>query len=383
MRGPTGRYEVTSTAGEEVRAFVPAPLPPTDLVLTTADQTLMELANRALGRLDGFARVLPDPALLVYGYIRREAVLSSQIEGTQSSLSDLLAYENEQMPGVPATSDVKEVSNYVRALEYGLDRLQTLPLSIRLLREIHGHLLQAGRGGDKAPGELRRSQNWIAGTRPGNAVFVPPPPHLVLECLGALELFLQNEPEPYPTLMKAALSHVQFETIHPFLDGNGRLGRLLITLLLVSEGALSQPLLYLSLYFKTHRAEYYRLLQDVRTNGIWEEWLRFFFRGVREVAESAVTKATRLLELFTADRLLIERKLGRKAGSALRVHEQMQRGPIVKIPQLASKLHMSKPTIATAIDELQTLSLVTQMGAHKRGRTFYYAGYLDILNEDT
>ena len=382
MRGPTGRYEVTSTAGEEVRAFVPTPLPPSDLVLTTADHTLMELSNRALGRLDGFARLRPDPALFVYGYIRREAVLSSQIEGTQSSLSDLLAYETEQVPGVP-TNDVVEVSNYVRAMEYGLDRLHTLPLSIRLLREIHGYLLQASRGGDKAPGELRRSQNWIAGTRPGNAAFVPPPPHLVMECLGALELFLQNQPEPYPTLMKAAFSHVQFETIHPFLDGNGRLGRLLITLLLVSEGALVQPLLYLSLYFKTNREEYYSLLQAVRTRGVWEEWLRFFLKGVCDVSESGVTKARRLLELFKEDRAIIESKLGRKAGSALRVHEQMQKGPFVKIPELASSLHMSKPTIGTEIEKLQELSLVRQLGDSKRGRTFYYAKYLNVLNEDT
>ncbi len=380
MRGTTGRYEVTSTAGEDVRAFVPDPLPPKDLVLTTSDHALMEAANRALGRLDGVARLLPDPTLFVYGYVRREAVLSSQIEGTQSTLSDLLAYETDQAPGVPM-NDVVEVSNYVQAMEYGLKRLETLPLSIRLMREIHGHLLEESRGGDKAPGEIRRSQNWIGGTRPGNAAYVPPPPHLVMDCLGALELFLQNQPEPYPTLMKAALSHVQFETIHPFLDGNGRLGRLLITFLLVYEGALTQPLLYLSLYFKTHKQEYYALLQAVRTDGVWEDWLRFFLRGVGEVAESAVAKARGILDLFISDRVLIEAKLGRKAGSALRVHEQMQRTPFVQIPKLASKLNMSKPTIATAIEELQALSLVRQLGDHKRGRTFFYAGYVLILGE--
>jgi Fic family protein len=382
MRGPTGRYEVNSSTGEEVRAFIPDPLPPAALDLLTSDHALMEQANRALGRLDGFARVLPDPALLVYGYIRREAVLSSQIEGTQSSLSDLLAYENEEAPGVP-TDDVREVSNYVRALEYGLARLGTLPLSIRLLREIHGQLLEASRGGDKAPGELRRSQNWIGGTRPGNAAFVPPPPHRVMESFGALELFLQNQPEAFPTLMKAALAHVQFETIHPFLDGNGRLGRLLITLLLVSEGAIAQPLLYLSLFFKTHREEYYSLLQRVRTEGVWEEWLRFFLRGVNEVAVSAVTKATRLLDLFTSDRLTIESKLGRKASSALRVHEQLQKTPFVKIPELAARLHISKPTIATALEELRSLTLVEQLGEKLRGRTFFYVGFVGVLNEDT
>jgi Fic family protein len=215
---------VASTSGEEVRAFVPDPLPPKDLALTTADQALMGEADRALGRLDAFGRLLSDPGLFVYGYIRREAVLSSQIEGTQSTLNELLAYESDHAPGAPVNNDVVEVSNYVRAMEYGIARLETLPLSIRLMREIHGHLMKDGRGGDKAPGEIRRSQNWIGGTRPGNAAYVPPPPHLVMESLGALELFLQNQPEPYPTLMKAAFSHVQFETIHPFLDGNGRRG---------------------------------------------------------------------------------------------------------------------------------------------------------------
>jgi Fic family protein len=203
-----------------------------------------------------------------------------------------------------------------------------------------------------------------------------------MDCLGALELFLQNQPEPYPTLMKAALSHVQFETIHPFLDGNGRLGRLLITFLLVHEEALAQPLLYLSLYFKANKQEYYSLLQAVRTDGVWEDWLRFFLRGVREVAESAVTKARRILDLFTADRAMIETKLGRKAGSALRVHDQMQRTPFIKIPSLALKLNMSKPTIATAIEELESLSLVRQLGDQKRDRTFYYDGYATLLGED-
>jgi Fic family protein len=279
--------------------------------------------------------------------------------------------------------DVRDVSNYVSAMEHGLQRLTELPLSIRLFREIHGYLLRDSRGGNMAPGELRRSQNWIGGTRPGNAMFVPPPPHLVMETLGALELFLQDQPVRYPTLMKAALAHVQFETIHPFLDGNGRLGRLLITFLLVAEGALTRPLLYLSLYFKTHRSEYYALLQEVRTHGRWEEWLRFFLRGVQEVADSAQGKAVRLFDLFKADRNTIESKLGRKAGSALRVHEQLQRSPVVKIPELARLLRLSKPTISTALEELEDLSLVRQLNEKKRGRTFLYAGYVDILNEDT
>lgn len=383
MRGPTGRFEITSIGGEEVRAFIPNPLPPDPpLSLTIEDAGLLEKANRALGRLDGFARLLPDPTLFVYGYIRREAVLSSQIEGTQSSLSDLLLFENQDAPGVP-DADVREVLNYVTAMERGLDRLKTLPLSIRLFGELHIELMQGARGGTKAPGELRRTQNWIGGSRPGKAVFVPPPPHHVMETLGALEMFLHNQPIAYPTLIKAALAHVQFETIHPYLDGNGRLGRLLITFLLCSEGALEQPLLYLSLYFKTHREEYYSLLQRVRTEGVWEEWLQFFLRGVHEVAESAQAKAAKLLTMFDADRRQIEKKMGRKAGSALRVHGQAQRHPFIRIPRASRILNLSKPTIADAISSLIDLGILSEAGERKRNRMFVYSGHLRILNEDT
>lgn len=383
MRGLTGRYETSSSSGEDVRAFVPLPLPPQPrLDLTTADHDLIERANRALGRLDGVARLLPDPTLLVYGYIRREAVLSSQIEGTQSSLSDLLLFETEDAPGVPI-DDVREVSNYVAAIEYGLERIETLPISIRLLKEVHARLLKGGRGADKTPGELRRTQNWVGGNRPGTALFVPPPPHLVIETLGALELFLQGQPEAFPTLIKAALAHVQFETIHPFLDGNGRLGRLLITLLLCAEGALRQPLLYLSLYFKTHRDQYYALLQRVRTEGVWEEWLRFFLRGVQEVSESAETTARRMLDMFETDRAKIQQELGRKAGSALRLQEHMQRHPIFRIPEAATSLGLSKPTVGTAVDELVKIGLVKEIGQRKRGRQYSYRRYIKLLAEDT
>src|SRR5882672_4921274 len=271
QRGSTGCYEITSVVGERVRAFIPQALPPDPpMALANARQRLLERATLALGRLDSITLLLPDPQLFLYAYIRREAVLSSQIEGTQSSLSDLLLFELEEAPGVPF-DDVVEVSNYVAALEHGMARLRGgFPLSNRLIREMHEKLLARGRGSEKQPGEFRRSQNWIGGTRPGNAHFVPPPPALVEEAMAALERMFHEADAPYPVLVMAALAHVQFETVHPFLDGNGRIGRLLIPLLLHDARLLQQPLLYLSLYFKQHRDEYYRLLDRVRTAGDWE-----------------------------------------------------------------------------------------------------------------
>ena len=321
----TGRYVTASTAGERFQAFVPAPLPSlAQLDLKPQHFELMEKANWALGRLDGLATLLPDTSLFLYFYVRKEALLSSQIEGTQSSFSDLLLFESEEAPGVPL-DDVMEVSNYVAAMKYGLQRIEGgFPLSLRLLREIHEVLLAKGRGADKCPGEFRRSQNWIGGTRPGNARFVPPPPEYLMECMGELEIYL-HAPHT-PVLIKAALAHVQFETIHPFLDGNGRLGRLLITFLLCSEGALSQPLLYLSLYLKSHRDAYYDLLQQVRLDGDWASWLQFFLEGVLETSRQAVTTAQNILRLFEQDRARIE-QLGRPAGSVLRVQQYLQKTP--------------------------------------------------------
>jgi Fic family protein len=278
-------------------------------------QLALEQANHALGRLDGLASILPDISLFIYAYVRKEAVLSSQIEGTQSSLSDLLLFENEEAPGAPL-ADVQEVSKYVAALHHGLKRMREgFPLSLRLIREIHEVLLSQGRGSDKAPGEFRRSQNWIAGTRPGNAAFVPPPPELVMESMGQLELFLHDERQDIPVLIKAGLAHVQFETIHPFLDGNGRLGRLLITFLLCAAGALREPILYLSLFFKTHRQLYYEMLTRVRTTGDWEAWLAFFLEGVTETADQAVIGARRIIAMLDDDRRKID-GLGRAAASA-------------------------------------------------------------------
>ncbi len=382
-RGPAGQYEISATGGETVRAFVPAPLPPGQtLDLSGARQRLLERALLACGRLDGVRALLPDPDLFLYAYVRREAVLSSQIEGTQSSLSDLLLFELDEAPGVPF-DDVVEVSNYVAALEHGMARLRGgFPLSNRLLREVHGKLLASGRGADKQPGEFRRSQNWIGGTRPGNALFVPPPPQHVQDCMASLERFIHAEGDGLPTLVKAALAHAQFETIHPFLDGNGRVGRLLISLMLFDAGVLGQPLLYLSYYFKQHRNEYYRLLDIVRAEGDWEAWLDFFLEGVASTAGSAVDTAHRLLALFRDDAARVK-TLGRAAANALRVFDALRNRPLATLNDLTGRTGASYPTAARAVEALENLGIVREITGRKRERVFAYTRYLDILNEGT
>lgn len=342
-RGFTGQYERTSVAGETIHAFIPNPLPlEPPLELSDRRQRLLERATVALGRLDSVTLLLPDPDIFLYTYVRREAVLSSQIEGTQSSLAQLLLFEMEQAPGVPL-DDVREVSNYVEALNHGLKRLQEdFPISNRLIREMHGILLSQGIGSDKYPGEFRRSQNWIGGTRPGNAYFVPPPPGHVEACMAQLERFLQDDDNPYPTLIKAALAHVQFETIHPFSDGNGRIGRLLIAFILHHDNLLSQPLLYLSLYFKQHRSEYYRLLNLVRTEGNWETWLDFFLEGVEQIASNAVETAKRLLSLFQQDEQKIQ-TLGRSAFTPLRVFRVLCEHPLATLNRICESTGLSFP----------------------------------------
>lgn len=381
MKRNAGRLLRGATSPEPFSAFVPAPLPPEPpLVLSPDIQELLEQANRALGRLDGAGSLLPDTKLFLYSYIRKEALLSSQIEGTQSSFSDLLLYENKEAPGVPL-DDVQEVSNYVGAMEHGLQRIRAgFPLSLRLLREVHAILLSEGRGKHQSPGEFRRSQNWIGGSRPGNARYVPPPPEMVMDCLGALEKFLHNDPSPTPTLIKAALTHVQFESIHPFLDGNGRVGRLLITLLLCAEGAMTEPLLYLSLYLKSHREAYYDLLQQVRETGDWEAWLRFFLQGVWETAEQGAAASRTILQLFREDRQQIE-GLGRGTSSALRVFSQLQATPLLSISRIAETSELSTPTVVTAIKNLESLEIARELTGRKRDRLFVYGRYLDILNE--
>ncbi len=382
--GPSrlGRKVTLSTVGEKVEAFVPPPLPPAPPVRMERLNSLLESANLALGRLDGMTSILPDTDLFLYMYVRKEALLSSQIEGTQSSLSELLLFERADLPGL-TLDDVQDVANYVAAMDHGLARIRDeFPISLRLIREIHEILLSKGRGSKRQPGEFRRSQNWIGGSRPGNAVFVPPPPGQVLDLMSDLEKFIHADTPEIPALIKAGLVHVQFETIHPFLDGNGRLGRLLITLLLCTQRFLKEPLLYLSLYLKTYRQTYYDLLQGVRERGDWEAWFAFFLKGIAETSQQATDTARELHDLFERDRRRIER-LGRPAASALRVHQRLQRHPLVSVPEAARDLRVSPPTVANAIRRLERLGILRETTGKQRGRLFVYDAYLDILNRGT
>jgi len=377
-----GTFVETSAGGERVRAYVPAPLPPAPPLDTNQFIGVYERAMAAVGRLDGVTTILPSTPLFLYMYVRKEALLSSQIEGTQSSLSDLLLFENDEAPAVEL-DDVTEVSNYVAAIEHGVARIRGgFPLSLRLIREMHAILLKSGRGVTKQPGEFRRSQNWIGGTRPGNALFVPPPPNRLDECLGDLERFLHSNDTAIPPLIRAGLAHVQFETIHPFLDGNGRLGRLLITLILCEAGVLREPILYLSLFLKARRDDYYRLLQEVRRAGTWETWMEFFLTGVAETAEQAAATARELMTMFEAHRQKIG-GLGRGAASALRVHELMQARPIVTIQTVSDSLNVSFPTAAAALEKLVAVGLVRETTGRKRGRIYAYAEYLAMLDRGT
>jgi Fic family protein len=386
-REGTGNYAECSVGGETICAFVPAPLPPIPpLDLDGARQALLERATLALGRLDSVGQLLPDPQLFLYAYVRREAVLSSQIEGTQSSLSDLLLFELDEVPGAPV-DDVVEVSNYVAALDHGMARLRGgFPLSNRLLREMHAKLMAGALGSQKAPGEFRRSQNWLGGTRPGLAHFVPPPPGEVEPCMAALEAFLHGRTiggvdlEPTPTLIKAALAHVQFETIHPFLDGNGRLGRLLIALLLHEGGALDEPLLYLSLYLKRYRSIYYERLDRVRSDGDWEGWVDFFLEGVEETARGAVDTAQRLVALFQED-MQRTQTAGRAATSAIRLLTALRERPVSSLGRLAEQSGMTFPTASKAMECLAELGIARELTGQRRNRVFVYDAYLGILSE--
>jgi Fic family protein len=377
-----GRHVVTSAGGEKVNAFVPPPLPPDPPVEMSRLHRTLDRANRAIGRLDGVTSILPGTPLFLYMYIRKEALLSSQIEGTQSSLSDLLLFEIEEARGA-LFDDVQEVSNYVAAMNHGLARIrEEFPLSLRLMREIHEILLSKGRGAGKQPGEFRRSQNWIGGTRPGNARFVPPPPGQVTDLMSDLEKFIHAETPEIPALVKAGLVHVQFETIHPFLDGNGRLGRLLVTFLLCAQGILKEPVLYLSLYLKTNRQHYYDLLQRVRERGDWEAWLEFFLEGVAETSDQAAGAAREILNLFEGDRRRIE-ALGRPAASALKLHQLLQTKPIISIPDAASRLGISPPTVSKSIRHLEELRVLREITGKRRRRLFVYGAYLAILSQGT
>lgn len=380
----TGGFLERVIDSDKVLAFVPAPLPPVPAItLTARHHDLLEKANRALGRLDGITTLLPDTSLFIYNYVRKEAVLSSQIEGTQSSLSDLLLFESDGTPGVPL-DDVREVSNYVRALEYGLGRVRQddFPVSSRLFREMHEQLLTGGRGADKAPGNFRRSPVWLGGRRASQAIFVPPPFEYVEPLMADLENFLHDHHERTPTLIKAALAHAQFETIHPFLDGNGRLGRLLITLLLCAEEVLTEPTLYLSLYFKTHRSAYYEALQRTRTEGDWEGWLEFFLQGVFDTAQRAFRAARQLITLFENDRARAG-TLGRGAGSALQVLQVAQKRVVFSVSEVSEALHLSPPTVRKSIEGLEKLGILREVTGKERNKVWFYSEYLDILSEGT
>jgi Fic family protein len=374
-----GRY-VQQTTG--YRAFVPAPLPPQPAIQLSGElHRLLSLADRALGRLDGSVLTLPNSDLFVFMYVRKEAVLSSQIEGTQSSLQDLLAAEaqlfDRQLP-----RDVDEVINYVRALNHGLERLRELPLSVRLIREIHAELLRGMRGGRLQPGELRASQNWIgpAGSTLDTATFVPPPQHLVAEALSELEKFLHLE-DDLPPLIRIALAHVQFETIHPFLDGNGRVGRLLITFLLTEREILHKPVLYLSHYFKRHRQAYYDHLQGVRDRGAWEEWLAFFLRGVTEVAIEAAETARRILLLREQHRAEITTRLGRAAGNGHKVLESLFDRPIVSVSEVRELTGTSYAAANTLVSRLVEQRILEEMTGYSRNRRFRYAEYIALFSD--
>jgi len=379
-----GRYVKSSVvAGESFRAYVPQPLPPEPPIDMTDLYPLLDKATSALGRLDGMSMVLPDASLFLYMYVRKEAVLSSQIEGTQSSLSDLLLFESEAATGVPL-DDVTEVSRYVAAMNFGLERLQDFPLSLRLIREIHAKLMENARGGNKQPGEFRTSQNWIGGTRPGTAKFVPPPADEVMGCLDRFERFLHDEESRsrLPVLVRIALAHVQFETIHPFLDGNGRLGRLLITFILCAEGILKAPLLYISLYLKANRQAYYDHLQSVRESGDWEAWIAFFLTGVIETANQATETAQSILHLFAKDRAAIESS-GKSNATVLTIHANLQRHPLVTTSKLKDLCSVSLPTVLRNLSVLEDLGIVKEVTGKDRNKLFAYSSYLEILNKGT
>lgn len=383
-RGLQGRYEIISKAGGEiVKSFVPNKLPPDKPIeLNSSLSDKLDKALVSLGRLDTVSDVLPNSSLFLYMYVRKEAVLSSMIEGTQSSISDLLLYEMEEMPGVPV-DDTLEVSNYVKALDYGVQRIdEGFPISNRLFKEIHGVLLSKGRGSSKQPGEFRQSQNWIGGTRPGNAVYVPPPPNMIYECMGNLENFLHDITGSTPILIKAALSHVQFETIHPFLDGNGRLGRLLITLLLYEKKILKKPLLYLSLYFKAHRQEYYELLTNVRINGDWEKWIEFFCEAVLYTSNQAVSTAQKLVGLVNKDEENIK-TFGRSSGSASAVYKCFIKQPLLNANIIKKQTDLSTASIYSSLENLVKSGIIREMSQKKRNKIFVYRDYINILNEGT
>ena len=386
MARATGTFERRTVGGEEIAAFVPKPLPPADppLEIDTRMQQLLRAAEHGLSRLDLAGEMVPSVEWFIYAFVRKEAVVSSQIEGTQATLVDLLNYEAGALPEPTDGAGVLELCNYLDALAYArkqLAREDGLPLSNRLLGEAHRRLMKWVRGADRRPGEIRRSQNWIGGTRPGNALYVPPPPEELPRLLGELELYIHAD-DRLPLLVRVGLAHAQFETIHPYLDGNGRTGRLLVALLLEEWNLLSQPLLYLSLFFKRRREAYYRALNQVRTEGDWEGWTSFFLEGVATIAEEAVQSARGLFTLVARDRT---RVLGGASASvaAARLFELLPRHPIVTVPGTVKLLRTTKPTAAKAIGVLENLGVLVETTGRRRDRTFSYAQYVDQLRIGT
>jgi len=382
-RGLTGQYIPSIAGGVTCQAFVPAPLPPNPpLDLTGKLQTRINQAMLALGRLDAISTLLPDANLFLYSYVRKEAVMSSQIEGTQSSLSDLMIYEMEAQPGVPM-DDVQEVSCYVTALNLGVELIREgYPITFRFITQLHEALLTSGRGISKAPGEFRKNQVWLGGHRADEATFVPAPANQLADCWAELERFLNDVPEQTDPLIKAALAHVQFETIHPFMDGNGRLGRLMIPLIFVQAGVLQEPLLYLSVFFKKHRQTYYERLQQVRLSGDWESWLLFFVDAVAESATQAVQTAQQLNQLRAEDKLRVQ-ALGRISGSASQIIDALFETPIASVSKLVEKTSLTPATINKALAAMEAeLSIVQEITGQKRNRVYVYSAYITILNQE-
>lgn len=384
MRRITGTHRVSTTGGESVRSFIPFPLPPTDppLVLDARLESLLAEANAAVGRLRVAGKMVPNANWFIYGFARKEAVLSSQIEGTQATLRDVLAYEATRIADRP--EDVQDVCNFLEALAYArreIAKPNGLPLSTRLLCGSHKRLMRGVRGADKQPGEIRISQNWIGGTRPGNARYVPPPASEVSPALADLDKWLHAE-DPLPPLIRAGLAHVQFETIHPFLDGNGRIGRLLVTLLVEHWKLLDAPLLYLSLSLKRHRDEYYTRLSAVRTDGDWEGWTAFFLECVREAADDGVNTAGRLFSLLTSDRQRFLERVGITV-PAVRLLDLLPSHPIITIPLAMEILKTTKPTAAKAVESLCQSRILKETTGRRRDRIYAYKEYLSLLTSDT
>lgn len=380
MSGRIGKYEKQSTAGEAFDAYIPPKFPVDPPIDLESLSLLIEKATLSLGEVNRISKDIPNHSLFLHMYIRKEALLSSQIEGTQSSFSDLLLFENNQKPSV-SEEDVEEVTNYVKAIKHGIDRINSgFPLSLRLIKEIHKILLSGSRGKKQSPGDFRVSQNWIGGTRPGNAIFVPPPAHKLPEILSEFEAFLHST--SLPTVIKTGLAHIQFETIHPFLDGNGRLGRLLIVLMFVHDNILVNPILYISLYLKRNRNKYYELLQEVRLHGSWETWLEFFLNAVIESSKALISDTKQINELFEKDISLIGRNLGRARFTCLEALNLLKILPQMSVVSLSEKLEVSKPSARKALQKMEDLGIVEEFTLKQRDKVYVYREYLNILEKE-